>query len=308
MSQSTVILCPGQGAQHVGMGKAWAESFDVARRTFDEADEVLGISLSDICFNGPETDVTRTDVAQAAIYVTTVACVRALTESGELPAEPAATAGLSLGEYTALHLAGAFSFADGLKLVRQRGQFMQEAAEAAASSMVALMGADEQQARELCERAAAAGDGVLVPANFNCPGQVVVSGDKSSCQRALELASEMGLRATELTVAGAFHSPFMQLAADRMAEALDGAEWSSPRCTVMSNVTGKPHDNNDIASIKKLLVDQIISPVRWADDVQWLIDNVSGRYVEPAPGKVLAGLMRRIDRKTRVDNFAEPPA
>ncbi|MBS3821673.1 MAG: ACP S-malonyltransferase, partial [Phycisphaerae bacterium] len=132
MADQTIILCPGQGAQHVGMGRAWAGQFDVARRTFDEADEALGLGLSKICFDGPAQQVTRTDVAQAAIYVTSVACVRALTQAGELPDEPVATAGLSLGEYTALHLAGALGFADGLKHVRQRGQFMQAAAEAAA--------------------------------------------------------------------------------------------------------------------------------------------------------------------------------
>ncbi len=299
-----ILLCPGQGAQHVGMGKAWAEASGVAKATFDKADEVLAIKLSDICFNGPEDQITRTDIAQAAIYVTTVACVRALTDTGELDGKPVATAGLSLGEYTALHLAGVLSFEDGLKLVRQRGQFMQEAAEASPSSMVALIGADEAQARELCDKAA--GDaGVLVPANFNCPGQVVVSGDKDSCERALKVAGEMELRATALTVAGAFHSPLMQPAADRMAQALDNAEWSEPACTVMSNVTGMPH-GADAESIKKLLVDQIVKPVRWAEDVQWLIENVSGRHVEPAPGKVLSGLMRRIDRRTKVANFAEP--
>ncbi len=302
---ASIILCPGQGAQHVGMGKAWAAQHDAARRTFEQADQVLGIELSEVCFNGPEDQVTRTDIAQAAIYVTTIACVRALREAGELDAEPAATAGLSLGEYTALHLAGAVSFADGLKLVRQRGQFMQQAAEAHPSSMVALIGADEAKARELCERAAG-GDGVLVPANFNCPGQVVVSGDKPACARALEVAEQMGLRATELTVAGAFHSPYMRPAADRMAEALDQADWSVPTCTVMSNVTGMPHDGQ-IDGIKRKLVDQIVSPVRWADDVQWLLTHVPGRYVEPAPGKALSGMMKRIDRKTKVENFADPP-
>jgi len=303
MSNQLIILCPGQGAQHVGMGKAWAEKFAVAAETFKAADDVLGFELSKVCFEGPEDQVTRTDVAQAAIYVTSVACLRALRASGQLEGDVAAAAGLSLGEYTALHVAGAFSFEDGLQLVRQRGTFMQEAAAASPSSMVALIGADEAQANELCERAK--GDGVLVPANFNCPGQVVVSGSKDACTRALDVAREMELRATELTVAGAFHSPLMQPAADRMAEALDKASWNEPTITVMSNVTGKPH-GNDIATIKQLLVDQIVKPVRWSDDVQWLIDNVEGRFIEPAPGKVNAGLMRRIDKKTKVENFAEP--
>ena len=304
MSDKLIILCPGQGAQHVGMGKAWAEKFPVAQATFETADRVLGFELSKVCFEGPETEVTRTDVAQAAIYVTSVACLRALTESGQLEGQTVAAAGLSLGEYTALHIAGAFSFEDGLNLVRQRGTFMQEAATASPSSMVALIGADESQAAELCEKATSGG-GVLVPANFNCPGQVVISGSKDACTRSLDVAADMGLRATELTVAGAFHSPLMQPAADRMAEALDKADWSQPNLTVMSNVTGQPH-GKDIAAIKQLLVAQIVSPVRWSDNVQWLIDNVEGQFIEPAPGKVNAGLMRRIDKKTKVQNFAEP--
>lgn len=305
MSEKTIILFPGQGAQHVGMGKAWAEKFDVARRTFEAADAALGFELSRTCFEGPEDAVTRTDVAQAAIYVTSVACCRALAEQGVIDfADVAATAGLSLGEYTALWAAEALSFEDGLQLVRQRGMFMQEAAMATPSGMVAVIGADPAEAGELCERARG-GSAVLVPANFNCPGQVVVSGSTEACRRALDVAEEMGLRATALTVAGAFHSPIMQPAADRMAEALEAVAWSQPKFPVMSNVTGKPHDR-DIASIKRRLVEQIIAPVRWADDVQWLIGNIGGRFIEPAPGKVNAGLMRRIDRKTRVQNHAEP--
>jgi len=302
MTDKLIILCPGQGAQHVGMGKGWAEQHDVAAQTFKAADEVAGFELSKICFEGPEEQVTRTDIAQAAIYVTSVACLRALRETGQMTGEIVAAAGLSLGEYTALHFAGAFSFEDGLALVRQRGTFMQEAAAVEPSSMVALIGADEAQANELCDKAR--GEGVLVPANFNCPGQVVVSGSKDACNRALEVASDMGLRATELTVAGAFHSPLMQPAADRMADALERAAWNQPNITVMSNVTGQPHVG-DISTIKQLLVDQIVKPVRWSDDVQWLIDNVGGRFIEPAPGKVNAGLMRRIHKQTKVENFAE---
>jgi len=289
------------------MGKAWAEKFEIGREIFARADEVLGFGLSKVCFEGPESEVTRTDVAQAAIYTTSVACCEALKQQGVIdPAHLAATAGLSLGEYTALYMAGAFSFEDGLMLVRQRGTFMQEAATATPSSMVALIGADESQANQLCDDAK--GDGVLVPANFNCPGQVVVSGSKDACERALTVASKMGLKATALTVAGAFHSPLMRPAADRMAAALDKANWNLPTVPVMSNVTGQPHDN-DIASIKKMLVAQITQSVRWTQDVQWLIANIpapGARFVEPAPGKVLSGLMRRIDKAVKVENFAEP--
>ena len=300
-----IILCPGQGAQHVGMGQAWADCSEAAAHVFAEADAALDEELSGVCFDGPDDQINRTDIAQAAIYVTSVACCRALEERGQLT-EPTAAAGLSLGEYTALHLAGALDFIDGLRLVRQRGRFMQEAAEATESGMVALMGADEPQAEELCAQAAQ--NEVLVPANFNCPGQVVISGSTAACGRAEQLAQEMGLRATPLTVAGAFHSPLMQPAAERMAEALEQTTIEVPRLPVMCNVTGQPHDD-DADMIRRRLVEQITRPVRWQHNVQWLLDHehTSGvRFIEPAPGKVLSGLMRRIDRKTKVENFAEP--
>lgn len=302
--QPLILLCPGQGAQQVGMGRTWAEHSPAAREVFDRADAVLGMKLSDLCFDGPEVDLNRTDIAQAAIYVTTLASIAGLIERGDIDlADLQAAAGLSLGEYTALHLAGVFSMEDGLRLVRLRGQFMQEAAEANPSSMVALTGeVSESKIDQLCD--AARGGGVLVPANFNSPMQIVVSGSTDACERAVEVAGEMGLRATPLTVAGAFHSPFMQSAADRMAEALAQVDFQPPRCTVMSNVTGQPH-GDEPATIRDLLVRQITSPVRWTQNMQYLAEHMAGRYVEPAPGKVLTGLARRIDRSMKVDNRAE---
>ena len=310
--QPLIILCPGQGAQHVGMGKGWASLSNEAAKIYRHADEVLGpvlgLDLSKVCFEGPEETLNGTDIAQAAIYVTSIACLRGLEEQGKISLDnPQAVAGLSLGEYTALHLAGVFDFADGLQLVAQRGRFMQEAAAENESGMVALIGADEAQARELCE-AASAGE-VLVPANFNCPGQIVISGTSAACARALEEASRMGLRATALTVAGAFHSPLMQSAAERMEDALSRVPFESPRTTVLSNVTGEPH-GSDGDEIKRLLVRQITEPVRWEQNVRWLTANAPapgpGRYIEPAPGKVLSGLMRRIDKSMKVENHAEP--
>jgi [acyl-carrier-protein] S-malonyltransferase len=309
MSDPIIILCPGQGAQHAGMAKAWASLSIEAAKTFRHADEIVGDSLgtplSNICFEGPDTTINRTDVAQAAIYTASIACLRALIERGTIDlANLKAVAGLSLGEYTALHLAGVFSFEDGLRLVLQRGRFMQEAAQTSDSSMVALIGADEPQANALCDAARVPG-GVLVPANFNCPGQIVISGDSASCAAAVTNASDMGLRATALSVAGAFHSPLMQTAADRMGDALSRVGFEPPRIPVLSNVTGQPH-GADTAQIKQLLVQQITGAVRWEHNVRWLIANQTGRYIEPAPGKVLSGLMRRIDKATKVENFAEP--
>jgi len=299
---ATIILCPGQGAQHVGMGKAWREVSPVAAEVFAQADDLLNMKLSALCFDGPEGELNRTDVAQAAIYVTSVACCRAMEDRGAL-GPLAATAGLSLGEFTALHLAGAIDFATGLRLVRLRGQAMQEAAEASQGGMVALIGAEESQAQALCEEAR--GGEVLVPANFNAPGQIVISGSSGACERSLQVAEKMGLRATPLKVAGAFHSPLMQPAAERLSQALEEATWRTPRVPVVSNVTARPHEA-DAASIRGLLVSQLTHPVRWAESMAWLTEQVSGRYVEVAPNKVLAGLMRRINRAVKVENFAEP--
>jgi len=283
------------------MGKAWAGKHPIAHATFAEADDVLGFALSKLCFEGPEDQLNRTDNAQAAIYTTSVACFRAL---GVLPG---ATAGLSLGEFTALHLAGAFSFADGLKLVRLRGQAMQDAAEASQSTMVAITGdVSEAKIRELCERTLAeTSGGVLVPANYNSPMQVVISGDVAACERSIPMAEQMGLRATPLTVAGAFHSPIMLAAGERLAAALAQVEWSQPTIPVLSNVTGEPHAR-DIGSIQRRLVEQLTHPVRWSQSMQWAATNLPGRYVELAPGKVLTGLMRRIDKNVKVENYAEP--
>jgi [acyl-carrier-protein] S-malonyltransferase len=311
MSTQPIILCPGQGAQTVGMGKAWAETSAEAARIFDRADEVLGDrlgeKLSTLCFEGPEQSLSRTDIAQPALYVAGIASFRAAFADLR-PSDLAAAAGLSLGEYTALHIAGAFSFEDGLELVCLRGRAMQDAAEASDSSMVALIGADEQQAVAVCD--AARGDGVLVPANFNAPGQIVISGSSDACDRAVLAAGESGLRATKLSVAGAFHSPLMQPAADRLAEALAKTEIRQPACPVVSNVTAQPHaadSGGDFAhAVRQLLVQQLTSPVRWAESCVWLNENATGEYHELAPNKVLSGLMRRIERSIKVTNHDAP--
>lgn len=321
---SRILLCPGQGAQRVGMGKAWFDASPEAAQTFASADQHLsderfaktfrGRSLSDICFKGPEDEVNRTDVAQPAIFVASAACWQALVARGEDPACIAATAGLSLGEYTALYLAGSLSFKDALTLVALRGRAMQDAAEASKGSMVALIGADDAQAQQVCDDSLAAlGTGeVLVPANYNAPGQIVLSGSVNACAKAVEVASASGLRATALSVAGAFHSPLMQPAADRLAKALEEVEVKAPKCIVVSNVTSAPHGTgpdegaNVVDAIKRRLVEQLTAPVRWSQSCQWMIANVKGEMHELAPGKVLAGLMRRIDKSAKVTTHDEP--
>lgn len=288
------------------MARNWYESSPGARVTIDNANDVLGYDLRQLMFEGPDDELQRTDNAQPAIYTASVACCRALVEQGELQeGQFRAAAGLSLGEFTALHLAGAYSFEDGLKLVRLRGEAMRDAATAGPSTMVALTGdVTEEKVNEVCDMAR--GDGILVPANFNSPMQVVVSGSIESCGRVPDIASELGLKATPLTVAGAFHSPIMRPAADRLAEALKQVNWSVLKLPVIANVTGLPHESQDVEQIQKRLVEQLTSPVRWSQSMQWAVANCPGRFVELAPGKVLSGLMKRIDRQTKVENFAEP--
>lgn len=310
MSDRFTILCPGQGAQAVGMGKAWCDASPETAAVFDAAERVLGsrlgASLRSLCFEGPAERLNRTDISQPAIFVASVASWRGWLASqgrAENDVTPAICAGLSLGEYTALHIAGAIGFEDALRLVTLRGQAMQEAAEAVSSGMVALIGADEAQASAVCDKAR--GTDVLVCANFNAPGQVVLSGSKAACERAVAAASEAGLRAQVLPVAGAFHSPIMQPAAEKLRAALASVRVVGPRCIVVSNVTGTAH-GADPDGIRRLLVEQLTSPVRWEQGCRWLLTQVPGELHELAPGKTLSGLMRRIDKAAKVNTHDTP--
>ena len=300
MAGGLYILCPGQGAQVVGMGKALCESSEVARELFASAATILGFDLAAVCAGGPEERLNQTDVSQPAIYVASVASFRHAVEAGMFDAGAvAAYAGLSLGEYTALHLAGVFGFEEGLRLVALRGKYMQEAAVASPSGMVALIGADEAMAKKLCEEA---GQGeVLVPANFNAPGQIVVSGTSAACERVVKAAEAGGIRAMPLKVAGAFHSPLMQSAAEKMTAELAKVRFNKPGKTVYSNVTAEPHE--DVESIKRLLVEQIVSPVRWEQTMQTLVGAGEARFVELSPGRTLAGLAKRINRRLVVESI-----
>lgn len=315
MATPLILLCPGQGAQAVGMAKAWFDASPEARAVFEAADRILGTrlgsSLTSLCFEGPVDRLSRTDAAQPAIFTASIACWRGILAkngmgNGEQPI--AAAAGLSLGEYSALCVAGAISFEDGLELVTLRGRAMQDAAEATPSSMLALIGADEAQATEVCEKAR--GHDVLVCANFNAPGQIVLSGSKTAIERAAGVATGMGLRATELQVAGAFHSPIMKPAAEKLAAALAKTTIHAPRCPVLSNVTALPHTTDGSHSlpetIRRRLVEQLEKPVRWAQSCTWLAANVVGEYHELSPGKTLTGLMRRIDKSIKVHSDDEP--
>jgi [acyl-carrier-protein] S-malonyltransferase len=297
----TAGIFPGQGAQLVGMGRDVADAHPVAADTFAEADSVLGFSLSTLCFEGPEERLSATDIQQPAIFATSVALFRAALEAGRFRrGDFAAMGGLSLGEYTALHLAGAVSFADALRLVARRGELMQEAAERTSGGMVSLIGADEEKALALCEQVAERGK--VQTANFNCPGQIVISGDKAACEAATELAGEMGLRAVSLPVAGAFHSEHMRPAADGLRPALEACEIRSPEVRVIANVNAEYH--GDPASIRELLVRQVTSPVRWQACVERLIADGCGAFFEVGPNRHLTGMMRKINRKMKTTNIS----
>lgn len=313
MSERVIVICPGQGSQAVGMGRAWADASSAARETFEKADAVLagqlGAPLSALCFDGPAETLNRTDVSQPAIYACSIAAWRGMAELGDAALSLKATAGLSLGEYTALHLAGVLDFEDGLRLVTLRGRAMQDAAEATPGGMLALIGCDEAQANEVCEKARE--NGVLVCANFNAPGQVVLSGDADAIGRAEAAAKDAGLRATPLPVAGAFHSPLMEPAADRLAAALAEAPINAEAlasCPVYSNVTAQPHEH-DADSIRRRLAEQLTHPVRWAQGCQQMVADGLGEgasWHELAPGKSLAGMMKRIDRSVSVTIHDSP--
>jgi len=297
----TALLYPGQGAQNVGMGQDLYEAFPAARDVFDQAEAATGLPLKELCFDGPAEQLARTDVCQPAIFTVSAATLAVMGEMlgpERLAAvQPAYMAGLSLGEYTALYAADAIDLADAVKLVARRGELMQEAAVAVPSGMVSVLGADEEQARRLC-RAAAQGQ-PLTCANFNCPGQIVLSGALAACQRAVEMAKDFGASgAVPLKVAGAFHSEIMAPAADQFAQTLRAVRFRKPTVPVVSNVSAEPLDGAQ--DIPARLLAQLTSPVRWQQSMEFLLAAGVERFYEIGPGRVLAGLMRRIERRAEV--------
>lgn len=296
------ILFPGQGAQFEGMGRDWCEAHPLAAETFERADAVLAFPLRESCWSSGDA-VHRTDVAQPGIFTTSVAIYSVLRAEGRAPQEPALAAGLSLGEYSALWCAGAFSFEDGLRLVRLRGEAMQRASEARASGMTSLIGADEQQAQALVQVGAA--HGICSIANRNAPGQIVVSGELAALDAVEAAAREHGVRrAMRLSVAGAFHSECMRPAAARLAAALAEVEIRAPRFPVLSNVTARAV--SDPEEIRALLAAQLCAPVLWEASMRHALELGVRSFLEPGPGQVLAGLMRKIDGSAQVRSAAHP--
>jgi [acyl-carrier-protein] S-malonyltransferase len=295
----TAFLFPGQGAQTVGMAGDLCSKLPAAKDLFDRASAALGYDLLAVCVNGPAERLNATDVSQPAIFVASLAALEQLkaTEPTALDGVEA-TAGLSLGEYTALAFAGAVSFEDGVRVVKARGEAMQAAAEATPSGMVSVLGLDVDQVEALVAEARPAG--TVEVANLLCPGNTVVSGAAAAIDEVCKLAEARGLRTVRLAVAGAFHTVLMKPADEKLAAALAGVSWAAPRVPVWSNVDAKPH--TDPAEIAPLLVRQVLSPVRWEQTLRGLLDAGVETFYEIGPGRVLAGLLKRVHRKADVRN------
>jgi [acyl-carrier-protein] S-malonyltransferase len=314
----TALLFAGQGAQVVGMGKDLAEKFPSAKAWFDRANTPLGYDLAGICFNGPEAELTKTENAQPGIFLVSWVAFQLLKEQvqslkskakshgaagvaldiGHVTLDFQATAGLSLGEFTALTAAGAMSFEDALRVVRQRGRFMQEACDVTKGGMAAIIGLEEAPTREVCAEA-----GVEL-ANLNCPGQLVISGEAEKISKACELAKAKGAkRAIPLTVAGAYHSPLMASAQSKLQAELAKIKISAPTVPVISNVTAQPH--GDATEISVRLFEQVTSSVLWENSMRYLLAQGFTRFIELGPGTALSGFMKRIDKTAQMLNVAD---
>lgn len=299
----TAFLFPGQGAQSVGMARQLVEALPAARELFDRAKAILGYDLAELCFHGPSEKLDSTVYSQPALYVASLAALESLRSTApDVVSQCESTAGLSLGEYTALTFAGVLDFENGLRVVKCRGEAMQAASDIKPSGMVSVLGLDRDKVEKLCDDVRQTGE-VLQIANLLCPGNIVVSGDKTACARIADAATAAGaMKTISLSVAGAFHTPLMQSAVDRLTDALQGVPMSSPRIPVISNVDAQAH--NDPEEIRALLVQQVCSPVRWEDSMRALQATGVEQFYEIGPGRVLAGLLKRIDRKIKCENVS----
>ena len=290
---------PGQGSQSVGMGRDLYDNVKSAKAIFEQADEALGFSLSKLCFEGPEDELRQTINAQPALVTGAFACLEATREisGSKLPA-PAFLAGHSLGEYTALAVAGVFDFSTAVRLARERGRLMHEAGQKRAGAMAAIIALDEARVAEVC------GESDTVIANINCPGQIVISGAAENITRAMEMATTAGAsRAIALQVSGAFHSPLMQPAVEGMIEYLDATSFESPSIPVIGNVTATPLTNAE--EVKTELRNQLTSPVQWQRTIEYMVNEGVSTFIEIGPGKVLTGLIRRINKEVDTLNIGD---
>jgi [acyl-carrier-protein] S-malonyltransferase len=295
----TAFIFPGQGSQYVGMGKEFHENFPIARQVFEEADDALHFSISSLCFKGPEETLKLTEHTQPAILVTSVAALRVLQSENQIV--PELTAGHSLGEYSALVASGALAFSDAVQLVRLRGKFMQEAVPVGEGAMAAILGMEREEVEKLCEDVAS-GD-VLGPANFNCPGQIVIAGHASAVQRVAAKVEETGKRAVLLPVSAPFHSALMKPAGERLGQELKRVAVSDLGVPVVTNVEAEINTAKE--RVKELLVAQVSNPVRWEGSMRRMLREGIERVIEVGPGKVLLGLMKRIDGNVERSNLED---
>lgn len=281
------FVFPGQGAQYPGMGKDLFDTSDIAKKRFEEANEILGFNISDIMFNGTPEDLKQTKVTQPAIFLHSTILAEVLGDQ----INPDMVAGHSLGEFSAMVVAGGISFADGLKLVSVRANAMQEACEATPSTMAAVLGLENNVVEDVCANT----DGVVVAANYNCPGQLVISGEIPAVEAACSALSEAGARrALMLPVGGAFHSPLMEPAREKLASAIEATAINELRCPIFQNVSAQAE--TDIDTIRKNLVSQLTAPVRWTQSMEAMIDYGATSVTEVGPGKVLQGLFKKVNR------------
>ncbi|MFP4028213.1 MAG: ACP S-malonyltransferase [Candidatus Brocadiia bacterium] len=290
-----VLLFPGQGAQKVGMGADICETYDSACRVFEKASASIDVDLESVCFEGPREELNRTDLCQPAILTASIAVHEAIEEELGRELAPSIVAGLSLGEYSAYVVAKAIELEDAVRLVFARGTYMQEACDQNPGTMYSIIGLDDEVIEDACSQVRERG-GQVWPANYNSPGQLVISGGKEAAAEAAQICEDNGARrAIELKVAGAFHTPLMQTAAEKLGAELQATDFKEPICPVVANTSAEPCENPD--DIRDLLKQQVTHPVRWSQSMQWCLSRDHNEYAELGPGRVLRGLLKRIDKR-----------
>jgi len=297
--KSIAFIFPGQGSQYVGMGKELFENFSVAKKIFEEAEDILRFAISSLCFKGPEEALKLTENTQPAVLTTSIAALKVL--QAEKGMTPHFTAGHSLGEYSALVASGALSFSEAVKIVRLRGKFMQEAVPVGEGAMAAILGMEREQVEKLCEEISS-GE-ILTPANFNSPGQIVIAGHSKAVERAIERVKQEGKKAVLLPVSAPFHSPLMKPAGERLEKALEEISVSDLNIPVVTNVEAEINTAKE--RVRGLLVAQVSSPVRWEESMRKMIEKGIEQVLEIGPGKVLSGLMKRIDSRVESKNLED---